>query len=103
MVTARCASAMSSMMVVVAVDVGKSSATKNQLLGQLDRAFPGIKSGIAGCAGPQDGSADRRRTERPVGWALPSPRDPPGHGRDPRHRGVGFTSLSAWRPAPVTG
>jgi hypothetical protein len=39
-----------------------------------------------------------------IGADRSPPIPPAGHGRDPRHRGVGLTSLSAWRPdTEVTG
>ena len=46
--------------------VATRTATKNQLLGQLDRCLPGSDAGAAGCAGHQGRSAGRGRVRRPA-------------------------------------
>ena len=45
--------------------VGTRTATKNQLLGQLDRSFPGLTLRAAGCVGYQGRSVGRGRVRRP--------------------------------------
>ena len=54
------------------------TAAKNQLLTQLDRAFPGLGLGAGGCAGHQGRQAGGRALRRscPAGpaWARPVPR-----------------------------